>query len=80
MRAHSWVSSARGSRCAESDGGVSRGVIQAAESLQAVPLIVQKGVSVRWQSCPKCGHALPIDHNAALNTLRLAQQQRSRPG
>jgi putative transposase len=43
-------------------------------------VIVAKGLSVRWHSCPECGTSLHRDHNAALNILRLAQQQRSRPG
>jgi putative transposase len=43
-------------------------------------VIVQKGLSVRWHTCPECGMSLHRDHNAALNILRLAQQQRSRPG
>jgi putative transposase len=43
-------------------------------------VIVHKGLSVRWHSCPDCGASLHRDHNAALNILRLAQQQRSRPG
>lgn len=43
-------------------------------------VIVQKGLSVRWHSCPDCGTSLHRDHNAALNILRLAQAQRSRPG
>ena len=41
--------------------------------------IVQKGLSVRWHSCPECGVSLHRDHNAALNILRLGQEQ-SRPG
>ena len=43
-------------------------------------VLVHKGVSVRWHSCPDCGTSLHRDHNAALNILRLAQAQRSRPG
>ena len=43
-------------------------------------VIVQKGLSVRWHSCPDCGTSLYRDHNAALNILRMAQEQRSRPG
>ncbi len=35
--------------------------------------IVQKGLSVRWHSCPECGTSLHRDHNAALNILRLGQ-------
>jgi putative transposase len=41
---------------------------------------VSKGLSVRWHSCPGCGASLHRDHNAALNILQLAQQQRSGPG
>jgi len=44
-------------------------------------VIVQKGLSVRWHTCPDCGASLHRDHNAALNILRLGQQQqRSRLG
>jgi putative transposase len=43
-------------------------------------ILVQKGLSVRWHACPDCGVSLHRDHNAARNMLRLAQQQRSRPG
>jgi putative transposase len=43
-------------------------------------VLVFKSLSVRWHSCPDCGTSLHRDHNAALNILRLAQQQRSRPG
>jgi putative transposase len=43
-------------------------------------VIVQQGFSVRWHSCPECGTSLHRDHHAALNILRLAQAQRSRPG
>jgi putative transposase len=42
-------------------------------------VIVQKGLSVRWHACPDCGASLHRDHNAALNILRLGQEQ-SRPG
>jgi putative transposase len=41
--------------------------------------LVQKGLSVRWHACPDCGASLHRDHNAAMNILRLGQQQ-SRPG
>jgi putative transposase len=34
---------------------------------------VQKGLSVRWHSCPDCGTSLHRDHNAALNTLQLGR-------
>jgi putative transposase len=43
-------------------------------------VLVFKGLSVRWHSCPDCGTSLHRDHNAARNILRLAHQQRSRPG
>jgi putative transposase len=36
-------------------------------------VIVSKGLSVRWHSCPECGAGLHRDHNAALNILRLGQ-------
>jgi putative transposase len=38
-------------------------------------VIVQKGLSVRWHACPECGTNLHRDHNAALNILRLGQEQ-----
>jgi putative transposase len=38
-------------------------------------VIVTKGLSVRWHSCPDCGTNLHRDHNAALNILRLGQGQ-----
>jgi putative transposase len=43
-------------------------------------VLVAKGLSVRWHCCPDCGVSLHRDHNAAMNILQLAQQQRSRPG
>jgi putative transposase len=42
-------------------------------------VIVSKGLSVRWHTCPDCGASLHRDHNAALNILRLGQEQ-SGPG
>ena len=36
-------------------------------------VLVQKGLSVRWHSCPDCGTSLHRDHNAALNILRVGQ-------
>jgi putative transposase len=36
-------------------------------------VIVQKGLSVRWHSCPDCGTSLHRDHNAAKNIERLGQ-------
>jgi putative transposase len=41
--------------------------------------VVVKGLSVRWHTCPACGTSLHRDHNAALNILRLGQEQ-NRPG
>jgi putative transposase len=38
-------------------------------------VIVSKGLSVRWHSCSECGTSLHRDHNAALNILRLGQEQ-----
>jgi putative transposase len=40
-------------------------------------VLVQKGLSVRWHSCPACGASLHRDHNAALNILRLGQESRA---
>jgi putative transposase len=37
--------------------------------------IVQKGLSVRWHACPRCGTSLHRDHNAARNILALGKQQ-----
>jgi putative transposase len=37
-------------------------------------IIVQKGLSVRWHTCPACGTSLHRDQNAALNILRLGQK------
>ncbi|HEX6543958.1 MAG TPA: transposase [Ktedonobacterales bacterium] len=36
-------------------------------------VIVSKGLSVRWHSCPDCGTSLHRDHNAAKNIERLGQ-------
>jgi putative transposase len=41
-------------------------------------VIVSKGLSVRWHTCPECGTSLHRDHNAALNILRLGQEQSRR--
>jgi putative transposase len=37
-------------------------------------VLVQKGLSVRWHTCPDCGTSLHRDHNAALNILCLGQE------
>jgi putative transposase len=39
-------------------------------------VLVQKGMSIRWQSCPHCGTELHRDHNAAKNIERLGQSRR----
>jgi putative transposase len=39
-------------------------------------VLVTKGLSVRWHSCPECGTSLHRDHNAALNILRLDREER----
>jgi putative transposase len=39
-------------------------------------ILVQKGLSVRWHSCPGCGASLHRDHNAAKNIERLGQSLR----
>ncbi|HEV2458969.1 MAG TPA: transposase, partial [Ktedonobacterales bacterium] len=39
-------------------------------------VIVHKGLSVRWHSCPDCGASLHRDHNAAQNIERAGQALR----
>jgi putative transposase len=39
-------------------------------------VVVVKGVSVRWHSCPACGTSLHRDHNAAKKSERLGQSRR----
>jgi putative transposase len=39
-------------------------------------VVVRKGLSVRWHSCPDCGTSLHRDHNAAKNIERLGQSLR----
>jgi putative transposase len=43
-------------------------------------VVVQKGLSVRWHSCPDCGTSLHRDHNAAKNIERLGQSRRGGAG
>jgi putative transposase len=38
-------------------------------------VLVSKGLSVRWHTCPECGTSLHRDHNAARNILRLGQER-----
>jgi putative transposase len=42
--------------------------------------LVQKGLSVRWHSCPEGGASLPRDHNAARYRERLGQSLRGGAG
>jgi putative transposase len=37
-------------------------------------VVVSKGLSVRWHSCPEGGTSLRRDHNAAKNRERLGQR------
>ena len=39
-------------------------------------VLVHKGLSVRWHSCPECGTSLHRDHNAARNIVRLGTERR----
>jgi putative transposase len=39
-------------------------------------VVVAKGWSVRWRTCPACGTSLQRDHNAAKNSERLGQRRR----
>ena len=39
-------------------------------------VMVKKGLSVRWHSCPDCGTSLHRDHNAAKNIERAGQALR----
>jgi putative transposase len=39
-------------------------------------VMVHKGLSVRWHSCPECGTSLHRDHNAAKNIERAGQALR----
>jgi putative transposase len=43
-------------------------------------VLVQKGLSVRWHSCPDCGTSLDRDHNAARNMLWRGQRLRGLVG
>jgi putative transposase len=39
-------------------------------------VLIHKGLSVRWHSCPACGTSLHRDHNAARNIERAGQARR----
>jgi putative transposase len=39
-------------------------------------VVVHKGLSVRWHTCPECGTSLLRDHNAAKNIERAGQALR----
>jgi putative transposase len=39
-------------------------------------VVVKKGLSVRWHTCPECGTSLHRDHNAAKNIERAGQALR----
>ncbi len=43
-------------------------------------VLVHKGLSVRWHSCPECGTSLHRDHNAARNIERAGQALRGGAG
>jgi putative transposase len=43
-------------------------------------MVVSKGLSVRWHTCPDCGTSLHRDHNAAKNTERFGQNLRGGAG
>lgn len=43
-------------------------------------VVVQKGLSVRWHSCPDCGTSLHRDHNAARNIQWRGQRLRGLAG
>ncbi len=50
------------------------------QSCSGCGMIVQKGLSVRWHSCPECGTSLHRDHNAALNIQWRGQRLRGLAG
>jgi len=43
-------------------------------------VVVSKGLSVRWHSCPECGTSLHRDHNAAKNIQWRGQRLRGLAG
>jgi putative transposase len=46
------------------------------QSCSGCGILVQKGLSVHWHSCPECGTSLHRDHNAAKNIERLGLSRR----
>jgi putative transposase len=46
------------------------------QTCSACGVLVAKGLSVRWHSCPDCGASLHRDQNAAKNIERLGQSRR----
>jgi putative transposase len=50
------------------------------QSCSGCGVLVAKGLSVRWHSCPDCGTSLHRDHNAAKNIERLGQSLRGGAG
>jgi len=47
-----------------------------AQTCSGCGIIIHKGLSARWHSCPECGTSLQRDHNAAKNRERLGQSLR----
>jgi putative transposase len=47
-----------------------------AQTCSGCGVVVHKGLSVRWHSCPDCGTSLHRDHNAAKNRERAGQARR----
>jgi putative transposase len=43
-------------------------------------VLVQKGLSIRWHTCPDCGTSLHRDHNAAKSRERAGQARRGGAG
>ncbi len=40
-------------------------------------VLVAKGLSIRWHTCPDCGTSLHRDQNAALNIVRIGRESRA---
>jgi putative transposase len=50
------------------------------QSRSGCGIVVQKGLSVRWHSCPDCAASLHRDHSAATNILWRGQRLRGTRG